>query len=84
MGDNCCSYGRKKPARGRWKEREKWLSDDIFQAWMQPSPNYIFFWLHWVFIAACGLSLVVESGGYSLVAVYGLLIGVASVVEHRL
>ena len=22
------------------------------------------FWLHWVFIAVCGLSLVVESGGY--------------------
>ena len=25
-----------------------------------------YFWLHWVFIAACGLSLVAESGGYSL------------------
>ena len=36
-------------------------------------PYYIFlllliylFWLRWVFIAACGLSLVVASGGYSL------------------
>ena len=25
-----------------------------------------YFWLHWVFIAACGLSLVAASGGYSL------------------
>ena len=25
----------------------------------------IYFWLHWVFVAACGLSLVVASGGYS-------------------
>ena len=24
-----------------------------------------FFWLHWVFIATCGLSLVAVSGGYS-------------------
>ena len=27
---------------------------------------FIYFWLHWVFIAACGLSLVATSGGYSL------------------
>ena len=25
----------------------------------------IYLWLHWVFIAACGLSLVTVSGGYS-------------------
>ena len=25
----------------------------------------IYFWLHWVFVAACGLSLVATSGGYS-------------------
>ena len=42
------------------------------------------FWLHWVFAAARGLSLVAESGGCS-VAVRGLLIAVASLaVEHRL
>ena len=23
-----------------------------------------YFWLHWVFVAACGLSLVAASGGY--------------------
>ena len=27
---------------------------------------FIYFWLHWVFIAACGLSLVVASRAYSL------------------
>ena len=26
---------------------------------------FILFWLHWVFVAACGLSLVAVSGGYS-------------------
>lgn len=51
---------------------------------MTSSKPGLLFWLHWVFIAACGLSLVVESGGYSLVAAYGLLIAVASVVEHGL
>ena len=43
-----------------------------------------YFCLHWVFVAACRLSLVAASGGYS-VAVHGLLIAVASlVVEHGL
>ena len=27
---------------------------------------FIYFWLHWVFVAARGLSLVVVSGAYSL------------------
>ena len=27
---------------------------------------FTYFWLCWVFVAACGLSLVVASGGYSL------------------
>ena len=27
--------------------------------------NFIYFWLHWVFVAERGLSLVVASGGYS-------------------
>ena len=42
---------------------------------------FICFWLCWVFIAACGLSLVAASRGYSLVAVWGLLIAMASFVE---
>ena len=46
---------------------------------------FVYFWLHWVFMAACGLSLVVASRGYSLVAVCRLLIAVASLVaEHGL
>ena len=35
------------------------------------------FWLRWFLIAVCGLSLVVASGGYSLVGVHGLLIAVS-------
>ena len=47
--------------------------------------NVFLFWLHWVFIAARGLSLVVASRGYSLVEVRGLLIAVASLIaKHRL
>ena len=43
------------------------------------------FWLLWVFTALHGLSLVAATGDYSLVAVCGLLIAVASLVpEHRL
>ena len=45
--------------------------------------NYLL--LHWVFTAAHRLSLVPVSGGYSLVAVCGLLTVVASLVaEHWL
>ena len=43
------------------------------------------FWLLWVFVAACLHSLGAVSGGYSLVAVCRLLTAVASLVaEHRL
>ena len=41
---------------------------------------YLYFWLYLFFVAVHGLSLVVESGGYSLVVVLGLLIEVASLV----
>ena len=37
----------------------------------------------WVFIAACGLSMVATSGGYSLVAELGLLISAASLVAQH-
>ena len=44
---------------------------------------FIYFWLHWVFVAARGLSLVAANGGLLFVAV--LLIAVASLVaEHGL
>ena len=43
------------------------------------------FCLCWVFVAVGGFSLVAASRSYSLFAVLGLLIAVASVVaEHRL
>ena len=41
----------------------------------------LYFWLCRVFLAVPGLSLVVASGGYSLVAVNGLLTVVASHVS---
>ena len=42
-------------------------------------------WLCWVFIAAWGFSLVAASGGYSPVAVCGLLVVVDSpAAEHGL
>ena len=47
--------------------------------------NFFFFWLYWVFVAGHRLSPVVVSRDYSLLAVQdGLLIAVASLVEHRL
>ena len=47
--------------------------------------KFIYFWLLWVFVAVCRLSLVVVSKGYSLVVVRGLLTEVLSLVaENRL
>ena len=46
--------------------------------------NYLF-WLHWVFVVVHGLCVVAVRGGYSLVAMCGLLIVVVSlVVEYGL
>jgi len=46
---------------------------------------FIYLWLCWVFVAAHGLSPVVENGRLLFVAVCGLLIAVASLVgEHML
>ena len=44
---------------------------------------FILFWLLWVFLLPAGLSLVVASGGYFLVAVFGLLIVVVSLATER-
>ena len=45
----------------------------------------LYFCLHWVFAALCGLSLVSARRGLLFVMVHGLLIAVASlVVEYRL
>ena len=44
-----------------------------------------YFWLCWVFVAVCRLSVVAASRGHSLVVVHRLPIAVASlVVEHGL
>ena len=47
--------------------------------------NFILFWLHWVSVAACGLSLAAASRGCSLAAFafVWLLGGVSLVVEHK-
>ena len=49
-------------------------------------PNtFIYFWLHWIFVAARGYFLVAASRIYSLVMVHALLVvGVSLVMEHRL
>ena len=47
--------------------------------------RFIYLWLHWVFIAAYGISLIVVSRGCSLAMVHGLLIAVVSfAVEYGL
>ena len=44
---------------------------------------FIYLRLHWVFVAAYGLSLAVASRSYSLVEVHRLLIVVASIaMDH--
>ena len=44
------------------------LQDRVQEVRFCPPPSFIlfiYFWLHWVFVAACRLSLVADSGGYS-------------------
>ena len=46
---------------------------------------FIYLWLHWVFVAARGLSLVAVSGGYSSLRRTGFsLRWLLFVTEHRL
>ena len=45
---------------------------------------FIYFWLRWVFVAMCGLSLVAASGGYSLLRCAGLSQSQPLVAEHKL
>ena len=50
---------------------------------MEEKPFYlspVYFWLCWVFVAVCGLSVVEVSWDYTQVAAHGLLIVVASLV----
>ena len=63
-----------------------------FDPWSRKIPdvfpclfNVLIFWLCWVLFASQAFLLFAASRGYSLVAVNGLLIAVASLVaEHRL
>ena len=61
--------------RKLWGDKQAWKIGTL-----------VFFWLHWVFVAALRLSLVAASGGYSLAAVHGLLTALSSslVKEDRL
>ena len=43
----------------------------------------MYFWLHWVVFAVCGLSLVTVSADFSLAVVHGLLIAVTSLIVER-
>ena len=46
---------------------------------------FIYFWLLWVFVAACGLFSSCGERGLLFIAVHGLLVAVASLVaEHGL
>ena len=42
-----------------------------FLTTVPPGKPYLFIWVHWVFVAAHGLSLVAVSGGYSLLRCTG-------------
>ena len=59
----------------------------FLSSFFKKKKKFIYLWLHWVFVAAHGLSLIVASGGDSLVVMLpGLLIAVALtslVVELR-
>ena len=46
--------------------------------------KWIYFWLHWVLVAAIRLSRVVASEGYSLIVVQGLLLWNTASGAHRL
>ena len=47
--------------------------------------SFIYLWLHWVFVAACGLSLAAVIRGYSLAAVCEVsTVVVSPAVGHRL
>ena len=52
--------------------------------WNHLLKSFFFFWLHWVFVAACGLSPVAESGGFSCCGAWALGVRASAVVAHGL
>ena len=71
----------KAPNPNQWVTREFSLS--MYFTFEKISFIYFYFWLHSVFVAVHGFSLEAESGDYSLVAVYGLMVA-SLAAEHRL
>ena len=73
----CCgSWGLRESdttERLNWTENIFFRNHFIFSCFLK-----IYFWLHWVFGTACGVCLVVEGRGYSLVVVHERLTAVAS------
>ena len=64
----------------KWEGNTEWPPISITVSFKNFIYLFIYlFWWHWIFVAVCGLSLVVNRG-YSLVAMHGL-IAVAS--HHR-
>ena len=58
--------------RGEWLEYSTSpVSDQVLFFFSNLSILFIYFWLHWVFVAARGLSLVAASGHYSLLQCTG-------------
>ena len=51
--------------RKKWKPQANFLSYSLCVFFFFFLINLFYFWLHWVFVAARGLSLVAASGGYS-------------------
>ena len=69
----------------QFNKAQTWHTLCVFFLKQKFKKLYVYFWLHYVFVAACGLSLVAVSGGYSLTVVHGLLTAVSCLVaEHRL
>ena len=77
---------------GKWIRKERGKFSILFLVFFTPpslglviatklfTSFFFLFWLNWVFIYACSLSLVVTSRSYSLVEVCKFLIVVASLV----
>ena len=45
---------------------------------------FVYFWLHWVFVGVCGLSLAAASRGYSPALCKLLTVAVSLAAEHGL
>ena len=60
-----------------------WKSEETSFFLINVLINFVF-WLRWVFVAVCGLSLVAVGKSYSLVVVCRLIYVISPVAEHGL